>query len=108
MVEIQADRKVIKTDLLAYGESELAAKIDELSDNQLRDIGRIAAKHISRGGYVAKTITYGVIEYFEGQVREPKRKKRDMSFYSTKPVENEKVRKQYFISKLIRKFLKKN
>ena len=103
MVEIQADRKLIKTDLLAYGEIELAAKIDELSDDQLRDIGRIAAKHISRGGYIAKTITYGVIEYFEGQVREPKRKKRDMSFYATKSVEVEKTKKNNLITKLIRK-----
>ena len=103
MVEIQADRNVIKTDLLAYGESELAAKIDELSDDQIREIGRMAAKHISRGGYLAKTITYGVIEYFEGQIREPKRKKRDMSFYATKPVEVEKAQKQNFIAKLIQK-----
>jgi hypothetical protein len=80
MIEIQADRDVIKTDLLAYGESELAAKIDGLAEDQLKEIGRIAANHISKGGYLAKTITYGVIEFFEGEVREPKRKKRDMSF----------------------------
>ena len=103
MIEIQADRDVIKTDLLAYGEFELAAKIDGLTDDQLKEIGRIAANQISKGGYLAKTITYGVIEFFEGEVREPKRKKRDMSFYTTKPVDDEKTKQQNFTTKLFSK-----
>ena len=92
MVEIQSDRNVIKIDLLAYGESELAAKIDGLTDDQLKEIGRISARHMYRGGFIAKTHTYGVIEFFEGKAREPKRKRRDMSVYATKSVDNKKTK----------------
>jgi hypothetical protein len=103
MVEIQAEKNVIKTDLLAFGESELAAKIDGLTDDQVEEIGRISARHISRGGYISKVITYGVIEFFEGKVREPKRKRRNMSVYARKSVDNKKAKQQNFITRLISK-----
>ncbi len=78
---ILASRHSIKIDLLAYGEIELAGRIDNLSDSELNAIGAIGSKHIAKGGYISKTIVYGAIEFFEGEVREPKRKKRDMSVY---------------------------
>ena len=79
---IIATKKSIQQDLLAYGEEQLAKQIDKLSDDDLKEIGKLASKHIGEGGYIAKHITLGVIEYIEGKKREPKRKKRDLSVYS--------------------------
>jgi hypothetical protein len=78
---IIASRHSIKQDLLAYGETNLAQKIDKLSDVDLNKIGELASKHISKGGYLSKTIVYGAIEFLEGEFREPLRKKRDLSIY---------------------------
>ena len=78
---IRATRHSIRQDLLAYGEPELAVKLDHASDADLDEIGRLAMKYIGEGGYLSKHITLGAIEFFEKQQREPKRKRRDMSAY---------------------------
>lgn len=77
----------IKQDLLAYGEKDLADKIDSLSDDELNQIGELGAKYIREGGYISKMIVLGAIEYIEGKKREPKKKKRDLSVYNTKEPE---------------------
>ncbi len=72
---ILASRHSIKQDLLlAYGENELVSRIDNLPDEDLNKIGELATKHIGHGGYISKQIALGAIEFFEGSMREPKRK----------------------------------
>jgi len=78
---IITSRHSIKQDLLAYGEIHLAQMIDNLSDEDLNTIGKLAMKYIPKGGYVSKTIVYAAIEFLEGNEREPFRKKRDLSIY---------------------------
>ena len=78
---ICATRHSIRQDLLAYGEAELAIKLDQANDDDLDEIGRLAMKYISEGGYISKHTTLGAIEFFERKRREPKRKRRDMSAY---------------------------
>ena len=84
---ITASRYSIKQDLLAYGENDLAKQIDHLTDDDLDKIGELASKYIGQGGYISKHITLGAIEFIEGKKREPKRKKRDLSFYDNKEPE---------------------
>ena len=78
----QLNKESIILDLMAYGEKELAEKAEELTDEQIAEIHELASKSVCRGGNAVKTIVYGVIEYFEGQCREPKRKHRNMSVYN--------------------------
>ncbi len=78
---IAASRFSIKRDLLAYGEEELASRVDHASDADLNAIGQLAMKHIGERGYVARHIVLGAIEFYEGVTREPRRKRRDMSVY---------------------------
>jgi hypothetical protein len=84
---ILESRHGIKLDLKAYGEFELAEKIDSLSDEELNQIGILAAKYISQGGYLSKHITLGAIEFFEGNKREPIKMKRNLSVYDEKEPE---------------------
>lgn len=86
---ILASRKSIKMDLLAYGEVDLAERIDHLTDYDLNKIGEVASKYIGKGGYMSKTIVYGAIEFLEGNPREPKRKRRDLSFYKNDNVKDD-------------------
>jgi hypothetical protein len=86
---ILASRNSIKQDLLAYGEVDLAKMIDNLTDSDLNKIGEMAVKHIGKGGYLSKTIVYGAIEFLEGKLREPKRKKRDLSVYKNDTVKDD-------------------
>ena len=84
-------------DLKAYGEFELAEKIDSLSDEDLNRIGILSAKNIGLGGYCSKHIALGAIEFFEGNKREPKRRKRDLSVYNEKEKEpHENVIARFF------------
>jgi hypothetical protein len=88
---IVASRHIITQDIRAYGEDDLAEIINNLSDEELNEIGRLASKHIGNGGYISKQVVLGAIEFFEGKVREPKRKKRKLSVYDNKenkPEEN--------------------
>ena len=99
---IVASRHSIKQDLLAYGENDLAKQIDYLSDNDLKKIGELAARHIGQGGYISKHIALGAIEFIEGNQREPKRKKRDMSVYDIQ----EPVPKENLIRRMLNGFKK--
>ncbi len=78
---ILADKESIVQDLMAYGEFELAEKAGMLTEEEIKALGRVAARHIGKGGNLSKTIVLGAIEYFEGEYREPGRKRRDMSYY---------------------------
>lgn len=84
---IAVSRHSIKQDLFAYGENDLAMKIDHLSDDDLNKIGELATEYIGQGGYISKHIALGAIEFIEGKPRETKRKKRNMSAYDIKESE---------------------
>lgn len=99
---IVASRRSIKQDLLAYGENDLAKRIDHLSDDDLNKIGELAARYIGQGGYISKHIALGAIEFIEGKQREPKRKKRDMSVYDIKEPEP----KENAIRRMLNRFKK--
>lgn len=99
---IVASRHSIKQDLLAYGETDIAKQIDNLSDDDLNQIGELAAKYIGQGGYISKHIALGAIEFIEGKTREPKKKKRDLSVYDIKEPEP----KENLISRVLNKFKK--
>lgn len=100
---IEASRHTIKLDLLAYGEHDLAEKMDRLSDEDLDRIGELAAKHIGEGGYISKHIALGAIEFLEGKQREPKRKKRDLSVYNIQEPEP----KENVLGRIMNKFKKR-
>ena len=88
---ILATRHSIKQDLLAYGELELANRVDQATEEDLNEIGRLAGKHIGEGGYIALHVALGAIEFFEKAPREPKRTRRDLSVYQVpeqEPKEN--------------------
>lgn len=88
---IITNRHSIKQDLGAYGEHDLAQQIDQLSDDDIIQIGKLAAKHTEQGGFISKHIVMGAIEHIEGVKREPKRQKRDLSVYKSpesEPKEN--------------------
>lgn len=78
---ILTDKKSLKLDLIAYGEFDLALKVDSISDVDMHRIGKLAMKHINNGTYISKHLTMGAIAFFEGQSREPQRKRRDLSVY---------------------------
>jgi hypothetical protein len=80
-VRIETDKDTLKKALLSYGETELAAKVDALTDEQIKTIGEYAARHIGQNKLVAKTIALGAIDYFEGKSRSLKKNRRDLSFY---------------------------
>lgn len=100
---IAASRHSIKQDLLAYGENDLAKQIDHLSDDDLNQIGVLAAKYIGQGGYISKQIALGAIEFLEGVKRETKRKKRDLSVYDNKEPEP----KENVIGRMLNRLKKK-
>ena len=78
---ILADKKSIIQDLKGDGEFDLVSKAELLTEDEIQEIGKLAAKYIGKGGYISKMIVLGAIEYFEGKYRVPKRKRRDMSYY---------------------------
>lgn len=78
---IRATKHSIRQDLIAYGEVELAINLDQANDADLDEIGRLAMKFLSDGGYLSKHIAMGAVEFFEGTPRELKRKRRNMSAY---------------------------
>jgi hypothetical protein len=100
---IAASRHSIKQNLLAYGENDLAKQIDHLSDDDLNQIGVLAAKYLEQGGYISKHIALGAIEFLEGVKRETKRKKRDLSVYDN----NEPEPKEKVIARILKRLKKK-
>jgi hypothetical protein len=78
---IQFQKSVLKRDLQAYGEDELAERMDELSLEDLELIGALAANYMRKHRLIDAMIVQGAVEFFEGKERELKRKKRIMKFY---------------------------
>lgn len=68
-------------ELLAYGEPEAAEKIQELSDEQIQEIGFLAYKNYStfwsgQGPMLDTAICRAIVEYLEGEARPLRRKRR--------------------------------
>ena len=63
--------------------TELAELIrtTEVSEENIKSIGQLAAKYIVKCNLVDQTIAFGAVEFMEGLHRPLKRKKRDMKFY---------------------------
>jgi hypothetical protein len=78
-------REALARDLWTYGEDELAARVPDLSDEEMRQIRDLALQHAmsdegatksGKGILLAKAATLAAIEVLEGQRREPKWKRR--------------------------------
>jgi hypothetical protein len=80
-VTIEFKKDHLKIILLCYGEIELANKVEDLSNQDIKNIGGLAAKYIVKCNLVDQTIAYGAVEFMEGIQRPLKRIKRDMKYY---------------------------
>ena len=69
------------TVLLSYGETELANKAANLSDDEIIAIGKLSAKYIAKINLIDQMIATAAVEFMEKKPRQLKRKKRDLSFY---------------------------
>jgi len=79
--KIEFKKDNLKMILLSYGETELAKKVETLTDNEINVIGELALKYIAQFNLVDQTIACGAVEFMEGTYRPLKRKKRDMKYY---------------------------
>lgn len=79
---ILASKQNIMTALLAYGEFEVAEKVDKLADEQVLQIGKIAMNYVATNNLVDKTLALAAVEYVEGKKRDLKRNRREMKYYN--------------------------
>ncbi len=75
---IHQTRELLAIDLRTYGEDELAAKVSELTDDQMKQIGERAAEYACTGMLLARAVALAAIEFLEGRPREPKWKRRKL------------------------------
>jgi hypothetical protein len=82
---IRTTREALGNDLLAFGETELAARSADLTDAEMRQIG-IRASEIATtrdrertvGILLAKALAMAAVEVIEGQPRDLRRRRRDL------------------------------
>ena len=81
---IVAELSSISTDLLAYGEDDVARWVLSLSSEQHDQLGHLAAEILYRSKenmYLAKALALAAVQMHEGAARPLKRKRRMMHVY---------------------------
>lgn len=78
---IEFNRQTLIKILNAYGETTYLEHAETISESDTRKIGKLASKYIGKYNLVDRTIIAGVIEFHEGQEREPRLKRRNMKAY---------------------------
>jgi len=76
-----ASKQNIRIALLAYGEAEIAAKLNPLTDEQILTIADMSMKFIADTSLIDKMLALAAVEFFEGKKRNLKKNRRDMSYY---------------------------
>jgi len=99
---ILTSKQNIKTALLAYGEFEIADKADNLTDEQVLQIGKMAMNYIATNNLVDKTLALAAVEYFEGKKRGLKRNRREMKYYNDNSEKDDK-----FFGRMMKLIMKK-
>ncbi len=75
---IHQTRELLAIDLRTYGEEALAAKVPDLTDDQMKRIGERAAENACTGMLLARAAALAAIEVLEGRPREPRWKRRKL------------------------------
>jgi len=81
---IEFDKQNLIEILNAYGETSYLTNVQNISEEELKQMGKLASKYIGKYNLVDRTVIAGVIEFYEGQEREPKFKRRNLKAYNKK------------------------